>query len=287
MNFALDVKDKSVPHIKFKIRRVINDFRSGIHHSIMSGKGMDFKGIRAYDPSDSLTQVDWFASARLSDDDTELVSRDYHPEREVAVVCVVDNGHSMETPEQKKQHARILTWLFAFSAFKNRDRFRIVLPSASRIQSSEWIWHEEGFDSIVWSTEHTDLFPFLAGLDLANTLLVFISDFGPDWVDEAPRLRRLDPYGRNIKSIFLALDEWSGFKPTNYSITFHNPGENDMQRMDLRFGGSAEQESQEQRKRFAKIASSIRPFGVPFIPISLLDDPLKGARRALIKEGFE
>lgn len=278
---------KITRHVRLKIDKVIGSFHDGVHRSAMSGGGIEFRGIRPYDPSDRPSQIDWGASARLSGSNLELVSRDYYPEREISVICVVEDSSSMHVPQKKREHAAALSWLFAISAFKYHDLFKFARFSSQEVCATQWVRRE---DSLLASRhEHFrgSLFFYLLNLAVKNTLLVVISDFGPHWKEEYTQLRRLDLQTQNIRCLFFALDEWAGFTPSSFGATFLDPVSRVTRVLNLGKKGGAHREQMEQKIRFDEISRLIRPLGIPFITVPLLEDPLLGVRRGLLKLGFE
>src|SRR3989344_2161949 len=125
-------------HFQLAVEKVLAGFQSGIHRSVLGGHGMEFKSLHPYDPSaDALSSIDWLASARQSPHDAEFLSRGYEPERIISVLCLVDDGVSMQFPPKKQECAAFLLWLFAVSAFKNQDAFRCAFFSSESLVSSE------------------------------------------------------------------------------------------------------------------------------------------------------
>lgn len=283
----LSVK-KPTAHMRLQIERVIDEFRSGIHRSAVAGVGIDFRNIRDYDPADPISRIDWSASARLSDDDSVFVVREYHPDLEIGVVCAIDVGPSMESPARKREYSEWIAWLFALSAFRYRDRFRLIFFDRTSVNSSEWGKTEEWLPDALFETEATDLCAHLNGLNLKNTLLVVISDFNQMSPEYIQRFRTLDYGARNIKGIFVALDEWDGFEPQWFRSSFVDAVSGAMRQLDLRRGKSAHREAEAQQQCFEQIRKTARPLGVSFIQVPLIsDEPLSIVRRELLKQGFE
>jgi len=274
--------------IRIKIERVISGFQGGIHKSAVSGIGMEFRGIRPYDPADSLAHIEWLASARLSEDDFSLVTKEFNPEREISVVCALEDQPSMGTPPRKQEHAAMLSWLFALSAFKYRDPFRFIRFSPDSISTTEWVRDEESLNASPVEQVKQNLFAYLSELNFANALLVIISDFNSHWHREYTKLRYLNPQKQNIRCLFIALDEWEGFKTSDHSIAFRNPENKGIKIFNLRKGGEAEQEVEQHRKHILSLKKNLRPLSTPLISLPLIDDdPLHGIRRELLKLGFE
>ncbi len=64
------------------------------------GEGQDFHQLREYRPGDSLRQIDWKASARLS----KPISREYQDERDQEVFFLLDCGHRMQAKDGELSH---------------------------------------------------------------------------------------------------------------------------------------------------------------------------------------
>lgn len=72
----------------------------GIVKKRRRGEGQDFHQLREYREGDSLRQVDWKATARLS----KLISRDYQEERDQQIVFLVDCGRRMLSQDGQLSH---------------------------------------------------------------------------------------------------------------------------------------------------------------------------------------
>lgn len=289
---------KPTNNLRLEIDRVIMQFRGGIHRSAMTGLGFEFKSIRPYDPSDSPTAIDWLVSARMSEDpELEPYSRTYHPEKEIVILVLLDINDSMYFPPKKQEQAQDLVWLFALSAFRYNDRFRIMLFRQGELFDSLWVNNEDSLEQFLGSqnsfrvVDHrqtfADVFMYIATLNLHNTIIVFVSDFCTEWKEEPKTIRHLDVYGNNIRTIFLALDEWRGFTPARYGVTLRDPEDGTVQQYDLRKNSDFEQMAKKAEEKFSQVAKSVKSLSIPLIRIPLLEDPIKIVRKEFLKLGFE
>lgn len=72
----------------------------GIMKKRRRGEGQDFHQLREYRQGDSLRQIDWKASARLS----KPISREYQDERDQEVIFLLDCGHRMLAKDDTLSH---------------------------------------------------------------------------------------------------------------------------------------------------------------------------------------
>lgn len=275
--------------IRLDIHRVLDCFPSGVHRSAMMGRGIDFKGLRGYDPSsDELAQIDWLTSARMAgtEDITDFYVRDFHPEREISVVCAVDTLPSMSAPTRKKEYASQFMLLFALSAFKCQDRFLHVLFSQDEVSSSGWVKSEDALFSGLYTTYRQSITSYLSSIQLHDTLLVVVSDFSSECAVTGRTLRLLNMEQKNIRTFFIALDEWDGFRPFPFGITLFDPNKRQNRRIDLRKGAGADSEKKTHDEHLNMLARSVRSLGVPLFRISLLEDPFRQLHRGLLRHGF-
>ena len=299
-------KNRSAGHVRgthpfrLEIERVLDGFRNGIHRSVLVGLGMEFKSLHPYDPTvDAPASIDWIASARQSVDDAELVSRGYERERAISVLFLVDDGVSMQHPPKKQECAAFLLWLFAVSAFKHQDRFRSVFFSSERTVSSEWLTREESLEAFFSDEDlrrrkmnaprQANLLLYLEDFRLHDALVVVVSDFwGDEWQNDAFRLRYLAfAEEKNIRMVYFALDEWSGFSPVPFSATLRNPLDGSSRLFSLRSGGEAAAQKEAQQARFIAAKKALHVADAPFIPLSILGDFSQEVYRSLLKHGFE
>ena len=117
---------KAVKHLEIIARRVVNETLAGEYESVFKGRGMDFTGVREYQPGDDIRVIDWNVSARMN----ELFVKQYVEERELTVFLAVDMSGSQTfgTQNRRKQETGAeLAALLAFSAIENNDRVGLMM----------------------------------------------------------------------------------------------------------------------------------------------------------------
>jgi uncharacterized protein (DUF58 family) len=282
---------KPAARLPLKIRKVITSVYTGVHHSLLSGKGLDFKGFRPYRSSDNPLHIDDSVSERISSmPDLEPWVRTYYTERTIQVICILDTRPSMTAPIRKQEYATELIWLFALSAFENHDPFRLICFHPTWSYDSGWNSSEEHFKMFLRALsqqrvrafppkKNLDMFGLLAPLQLRDTLVIGISDFTMPWDREMESLRRLNMPKRNIRAILCGLDEWKGFSSQSYGVTFVDPDAQVFHQDDLREEGDTDRRRQKAQDRFQAITQAARSRSTIFIPVPLLEDPVTVVKR--------
>lgn len=283
--------------MRAKIGQVLNEFRDGVHRSIFTGKGIEFKRLRPYNPLvDRPTAIDDMASHRLSEEpEFEPYSRVRYAPKRISALVLLDTSEAMLAPAVKEEQAALLFWFFALSAFKFYDRFRVIAYAHRPLQDSDWLSGEDELADFFMRYHNltkppqrllsfASVFSYLLHLELHDTVIFVISDFACAWNQEQVFLRGLGLRERNIKLVFCAIDEWEEFTPLPYAITMRDP----------RTGHRREYCREELRElkskalaHLAAIEESLRPLGALFIRIPILADPLSIVRRALRRLEFK
>ena len=280
-----------------EIDKILAQSRNGIHRSAIAGRGIDFKTIRPYDPSDSLAVIDYMVSARVSEDpELQPMSRVYYTEKEISVVAVVDVGKSMAIIPRKMEQAFAILWLFALSAFKYHDCFRVISFADELIRDSDLIRDEGTLENFVVhgdvsvdhasSSRRRNVFSYLAQLEMRDMILVVISDFAAPWDKEPEMLRRLGVFEHNITVIVFAIDEWSDARPHPYGVRLFDPKNKSVVFDDMRAGGELSIRARAAVMHLQRIEQSIRPLSGVFVRIPVLSDPLDVARKVFTRMGF-
>ena len=117
---------KAVKHLEIVAKRAVNETLAGEYESVFKGRGMDFTGVREYQPGDDIRVIDWNVSARMN----ELFVKQYVEERELTVFLAVDvsGSQTFGTQNRRKQEtAAELAALLAFSAIENNDRVGLMM----------------------------------------------------------------------------------------------------------------------------------------------------------------
>ena len=284
---------KHLAILRLEIDKVLAQSRIGIHRSILVSRGIEVKTVRPYDPADTPSDIDYMVSARVSEEpELQPMSRVYYAEKEISVVALVDVGKTMSLIPQKQKHAEALFWLFALSAFKAHDRFRIIFFGDELLLDSEWIGDEdvlqEAVSRVVLYKNRQNMFrghvlSYVAGLELRDAIIIMISDFASAWEGKAKLLTRFGFFERNIKMILFALDEWSDFRPHSYGMRLfdESSGRNTLE--DMRRGGSLDKLAQAASAHFQTIKQNVQSLSIAFIRIPLLADPLRTAHKELMR----
>jgi len=92
----------------------------GIHVQQRRGEGINFHQLREYRKGDSLSQIDWKATARH----VKLISREYEDERDQDIIFLLDCGRRMRTLDgdlSHFDHALNALLLTAYIALKQGD----------------------------------------------------------------------------------------------------------------------------------------------------------------------
>lgn len=119
---------KAVKHLEIVARRAVNESLAGEYESVFKGRGMDFEGVREYQPGDDVRVIDWNVSARMN----ELFVKQYIEERELTVFLLVDVSGSQAfgtRNRRKRETAAELAAVLAFSAVENNDRVGLMMFS--------------------------------------------------------------------------------------------------------------------------------------------------------------
>lgn len=288
---------KTTGLMRSKINQIISEFHSGVHRSVFTGRGIEFKGLRPYNPIvDTPTAVDDMASHRLSDEpELEPYSRVHYYPKRISVIVLLDVGASMNIPSVKEEQAALLFWFMALSAFKHNDYFRVITYDLKPLGDSGIVVGEDELVSFFschndiirpsqYFSRFNSVYSYLSRCDLHDTVIFVISDFAYEWNKELLFLRNVGMRERNIKLVFCALDEWEEFSPSSYSMAIYDP----------RLGRAREYCPEElieiKSKASAHLLSieeSVRPLGAIFVKISILADPLSVLKQSLRRIGFK
>ena len=269
-----------------RIGRAVPDVVLGFERSMARSRGIEFHGLREFQDSDSPRDIDWAASARLSDDDTELMSREFMPEYQIRVLVVADEHTSMRHPAQKPLYASALVKLFGMAAFASENRYKIIGVGGGDVVSSDWMLREDELDAFLADIDEPrqrkalrvysrTLEASLEEMRLRNTLVVFLTDLCE--LNRVPlgAIRTIDP-ARNVKSIAVVLDEWSGFAPTSNVLALQDPESSTIATLDMRRGGGVEREVNAFRARLEELKRSGKSCGLAVATVPLVEeDPLR------------
>ncbi len=117
---------QKVKNIEIRTRNVVTELFSGEYHSIFKGQGIEFSEVRAYQPGDSIRQIDWNVSARMG----HPYIKKFEETRELTVMLVIDvsgSGAFGTIDKVKRELAVELAAVLAFSAIRNNDKVGLLL----------------------------------------------------------------------------------------------------------------------------------------------------------------
>ncbi len=280
-------KRKVVPRSTLRIGKIPLEFRAGIHRSIMSGHGIEFKGLAPFEGSGDFSKIDWVASSRLSDDDSEMVVREFNPEREISIICAIDDTHSMGFPNTKQEIVSFLVSFFASSALKYGDYFQVVFFTDTCVSVSERIVHEDDLRAVSLVVHEQPLVRYLNEEKIRNTLLVIISDCGKNSPFDIDRFHTLGVHTKNIRILMCCLDEWKDAPSHSFEMTVKDPETGDSRILSFRKGADVHTQVRAHEWQFEELSHRCRSLGALCVQIGLLDNPLKELRRSLIRSGIE
>lgn len=99
--------------------------RFGLQKRRRRGQGMDFAQLREYREGDSLRQIDWKATTRMS----KMISREYQDERDQRILMLIDCGRRMGARDGKLSHfdhALDSALMLAYVALSHGDRVGLM-----------------------------------------------------------------------------------------------------------------------------------------------------------------
>jgi len=117
---------RHIRRLQIKALRHVNDLFTGIYRSTFKGKGVEFEGVREYQPGDDIRSIDWNVTARAH----HPFVKHFREERELTMMLVVDisaSSHFSHIECFKSEMIAELAALLAFLAIKNQDRVGLLL----------------------------------------------------------------------------------------------------------------------------------------------------------------
>lgn len=108
---------------------------SGSFRSAFKGRGMDFDGLREYDPSDDALRMDWNATARFA----KPFIKTYRDDRNLTVYLVMDESGSMDfgRGRTKRETAALSASLLAYACSMNGVRVGALFFGGDRQEHRE------------------------------------------------------------------------------------------------------------------------------------------------------
>lgn len=98
---------KKASSLTLSAKNIADGMRSGMYHSMYSGRGIEFAGVRNYLRGDDVRSIDWNVTARMG----KPYVKYYDEEREIIVFLIVDRSLSMRTGTAKNEQGQSCTRL--------------------------------------------------------------------------------------------------------------------------------------------------------------------------------
>jgi uncharacterized protein (DUF58 family) len=293
--WSLKPSSPELHELRLEIGRVLSGFVGGLHRSVIKDKGAEFLNLRPYQHSDTLKQIDWMASARLSEDDLNLVTKEFAPERQIHICVLADESITMSALPKKAMCAQSLLQLFALSAFASDDLFSVIGFNGDRLITSGVLRNEDALATFLDATDRpparrglyastTSLVAHFDELQMGNALVVVLSDIAR--LDKFPlyALRSMDVGRANVTVVSIVLDEWSGFYPSTHLLHVMHPETGKMVAMDLRPRGEFARQVEAFESRLEAHRDAGRSIGMRVLSIALSgSEPLRQFARDWIR----
>ena len=106
-------------------RHRVDHHLAGLYRSVFRGQGLEFDEVRAYVPGDDIRAIDWNITARTG----EVHIKQFHEERQMNLIFVVDNSPSFAWSSQKngrQQEAARFCGLLGAVALNSHDRIGLL-----------------------------------------------------------------------------------------------------------------------------------------------------------------
>ena len=107
-----ETSEQVLRRLEWQVLRRIDGILQGNYRSLFKGSGLDFAGLREYQPPDDVRHIDWNATARH----TAPFVREYMEDREVTAWFLVDLSPSMSFGGLDRQKGSVVVDLVAMLA---------------------------------------------------------------------------------------------------------------------------------------------------------------------------
>ncbi|GJL78414.1 MAG: hypothetical protein NPINA01_14030 [Nitrospinaceae bacterium] len=263
---------QKVRAIQVKTNYLVNDIMTGEYVSAFKGRGMEFSGVREYQPGDDIRLIEWNVTARMG----IPFIKEFKEERELTLMLLVDvssSGGFGSVGKLKSEIAAEIASILAFAAIKNNDKIGLIVFSDN---IEHYVPPKKG-KSHVWNIIRTilDFNPEGKGTDLnipleyllkiqkRKTVTFLISDFQAKGYENTLKLAKqkhdlialwiYDPNERNLPDVGLATLEDA---ETGESIL-----------VDTSDKAMVEQFAQLSKKDFLKMKRFLNSIGIDIIEI--------------------
>jgi len=200
---------RRVRQIEIRSRRLVDHFFLGQYKAIFRGRGMEFAGVREYQPGDEVRVIDWNVTARMG----EAYVKQFTEERELTVMLAVDLSRSQafgSTGQTKREIAAEIGAVLALSATRTNDkigmvaftdRIEVVVPPKKGLRHALRIVRELLYCEPQGSgTDINLVVEYLTNLLRRRSILFLMSDFYTEGYERALRVagRRHDVIGVTV-----------------------------------------------------------------------------------------
>jgi uncharacterized protein (DUF58 family) len=185
---------KKVELIRIFTREKVTSSFAGNYLSAFKGSGIEFEGVREYEPGDDIRTIDWNVTARTG----KPHIKKYQEERELTILFAVDcsaSGDFSSTERTKRDTAAEIVSVLALAAAKNSDRTSLLLFSdeiEEFIPPSKGVEHNYRLVSRLLSfkprnkgTSINKAFEYISRVAGKHWIVFFLSDFCDEgWQDK-------------------------------------------------------------------------------------------------------
>ncbi len=119
---------KRMKLMEIKTRRLVNGLMQGAYHSVFKGRGIEFSGMREYEPGDDIRTINWNVSAKMN----KPFVKEFIEERDLTAIVLLDisgSGNFGTSNALKKEIGAEIASSIIFSATRNNDRAGLVLAT--------------------------------------------------------------------------------------------------------------------------------------------------------------
>jgi uncharacterized protein (DUF58 family) len=117
-----------IRRLEIQTRRLVDSYFGGAWHAVFKGKGIEFEGVRPYQPGDDIRAIDWNVTARAD----ESFVKQFTEERELNLMLLLDASPSTSfgtRSRHKRDLAVDVGAVLAYSAIRNQDRVGLLVFS--------------------------------------------------------------------------------------------------------------------------------------------------------------
>ena len=114
--------------LQVQAARLVTGNFAGAYRSVFRGRGVEFEGVREYQPGDDVRNIDWNVTARIG----RPFLKQFVEERDLTVMLLLDRSPSLDCPTPRGPKRRVAAEacaLLAFATALNNDRIGLLTCS--------------------------------------------------------------------------------------------------------------------------------------------------------------